>query len=1024
MPKPSASWRNTRTDLADRVFELSWTHSQIVLHQINASEADAQLYARLAAAVIYANALQRADSKVLLKNLRGQSGLWGYAISGDLPIVLLQIGDAANIDLVRQLVKAHAYWRLKGLAVDLVIWNEDHAGYRQRLQDEIMGLVASGIGGSIIDRPGGVFVRLAEQISNEDRVLLQSVARAVITDCRGTLAEQLDARPPAETRMPALAPTRQRRPQTSPATRASSLDLQLYNGLGGFSADGREYIIELEPAQSTPLPWSNVLANPQFGTVISENGSAYTWSENAHEFRLTPWANDPISDDSGEAIYLRDEDSGYVWSPTPLPMRGEAPYLVRHGFGISRFETCVDGIRSELQVYVAIDAPIKFSVLRLSNISGRARKISATAYVEWVLGDLRAKTAMHIQTEVAAGSGALLGRNPYSADFAAHVAFLDCDEPTRTLTGDRTEFIGRNGSLDNPAAMKRSRLSGRVGAGLDPCAAIQVVHHLPPGEEREIIFRLGLGRDMDEASQLIQRFRGSQGARMALTEVEKYWAHTLEAVQVETPDPALDVLVNGWLMYQTLASRLWARSGYYQSGGAFGFRDQLQDAMTLIHAEPAMLRTQLLLCASRQFVEGDVQHWWHPPSGRGVRTQCSDDYLWLPLAVCRYVHATGDTAVLDEEVAFLEGRPVNPEEDSYYDLPIRSTETASLYQHCVRAIEHGLRFGARGLPLMGSGDWNDGMNRVGIEGRGESVWLGFFLYEILGKFSDLALRHGDPNFAHSCRDQAGRLRQNVEREGWDGAWYRRAYFDDGTVLGSSANQECRIDSISQSWAVLSELAGSARAQQAMQAVDEQLVRRQAGLIQLLDPPFDKAKLDPGYIRGYVPGVRENGGQYTHAAIWTAMAFATLGDTAKAWELASMINPVNHTRCAAGVAVYKTEPYVMAADVYAMAPHTGRGGWSWYTGSAGWMYRLLLESLLGLQLQNNELHFAPCLPADWPAISIRYRHESTVYHITIRQAPDERACITLDGIEQHGSGIQLVDDLVEHQVVVTVAGPGK
>ncbi len=961
---------------------------------------------------------------MLLKNLRGQSGLWGYAISGDLPIVLLQIGDAANIDLVRQLVKAHAYWRLKGLAVDLVIWNEDHAGYRQRLQDEIMGLVASGIGGSIIDRPGGVFVRLAEQISNEDRVLLQSVARAVITDCRGTLAEQLDARPPAETRMPALAPTRQRRPQTSPATRASSLDLQLYNGLGGFSADGREYIIELEPAQSTPLPWSNVLANPQFGTVISENGSAYTWSENAHEFRLTPWANDPISDDSGEAIYLRDEDSGYVWSPTPLPMRGEAPYLVRHGFGISRFETCVDGIRSELQVYVAIDAPIKFSVLRLSNISGRARKISATAYVEWVLGDLRAKTAMHIQTEVAAGSGALLGRNPYSADFAAHVAFLDCDEPTRTLTGDRTEFIGRNGSLDNPAAMKRSRLSGRVGAGLDPCAAIQVVHHLPPGEEREIIFRLGLGRDMDEASQLIQRFRGSQGARMALTEVEKYWAHTLEAVQVETPDPALDVLVNGWLMYQTLASRLWARSGYYQSGGAFGFRDQLQDAMTLIHAEPAMLRTQLLLCASRQFVEGDVQHWWHPPSGRGVRTQCSDDYLWLPLAVCRYVHATGDTAVLDEEVAFLEGRPVNPEEDSYYDLPIRSTETASLYQHCVRAIEHGLRFGARGLPLMGSGDWNDGMNRVGIEGRGESVWLGFFLYEILGKFSELALRHGDPNFAHRCRDQAGRLRQNVEREGWDGAWYRRAYFDDGTVLGSSANQECRIDSISQSWAVLSELAGSARAQQAMQAVDEQLVRRQAGLIQLLDPPFDKAKLDPGYIRGYVPGVRENGGQYTHAAIWTAMAFATLGDTAKAWELASMINPVNHTRCAAGVAVYKTEPYVMAADVYAMAPHTGRGGWSWYTGSAGWMYRLLLESLLGLQLQNNELHFAPCLPADWPAISIRYRHESTVYHITIRQAPDERACITLDGIEQHGSGIQLVDDLVEHQVVVTVAGPGK
>ena len=1010
--------------LADRVFELSWTHSQIVLHQINASEADAQLYARLAAAVIYANAIQRADTKVLLKNLRGQSGLWGYAISGDLPIVLLQIGNAANIDLVRQLVQAHAYWRLKGLTVDLVIWNEDHAGYRQRLQDEIMGLVASGIGASIIDRPGGVFVRLAEQISNEDRILLQSVARAVITDCSGTLAEQLDSRPPAESRMPALLPTRQRRPHASPAVSASSLDLQFYNGLGGFSTDGREYIIGLEPAQSTPLPWANVLANPQFGTVISENGSAYTWSDNAHEFRLTPWSNDPVSDASGEAIYLRDEDSGHVWSPTPLPVRADAPYLIRHGFGISRFETCVDGIRSELHVYVAIDAPIKFSVLKLSNVSGRARKISATAYVEWVLGDLRAKTAMHIQTEVAAGSGALLARNPYSADFSAHVAFLDCDEPTRTLTGDRNEFIGRNGSLNNPAALKRSKLSGRVGAGLDPCAAIQVVHDLHVDDEREIIFRLGLGRDVDDASQLIQRFRGALPARMALTEVEKYWTHTLGAVQVETPDPALDVLVNGWLMYQTLASRLWARSGYYQSGGAFGFRDQLQDAMTLIHAEPAMLRAQLLLCASRQFVEGDVQHWWHPPSGRGVRTQCSDDYLWLPLAVCRYVQATGDTTVLDEVVAFLEGRPVNPEEDSYYDLPIRSTETASLYQHCVRAIEHGLRFGERGLPLMGSGDWNDGMNRVGIEGRGESVWLGFFLYEILGKFSDLALRHGAPNFARSCRDEAGRLRQNVEREGWDGAWYRRAYFDDGTALGSSANQECRIDSISQSWAVLSGLAGSQRAQQAMQAVDEQLVRRQAGLIQLLDPPFDKAKLDPGYIRGYVPGVRENGGQYTHAAIWTAMAFATLGDTAKAWELATMINPVNHTRSAAGVAIYKVEPYVMAADVYAMAPHTGRGGWSWYTGSAGWMYRLLLESLLGLELQNNELRFSPCLPADWSALNIRYRHQSTVYHITIKQAPHERARITLDGVEQHNGAVPLVDDLVEHQLVLTIAGSGK
>ncbi len=1007
--------------LADRVFELNWTHSQIELRQLNASEADALLYARLAGAIIHANATQRADASVLLKNLRGQAGLWGYAISGDLPIVLLQISNAANIDLVRQLVQAHAYWRLKGLIVDLVIWNEDHAGYRQHLQDEIMGLVASGIGASIIDRPGGVFVRLAEQISNEDRILLQSVARAVITDCRGTLAEQLDARRPIESRMPQFMPNRPHRAEALHAVRSSSAELQFYNGLGGFSADGREYVIELAPGQATPLPWANILANPQFGTVVSENGSAYTWSDNAHEFRLTPWPNDPVSDTSGETIYLRDEESGHVWSPTPLPMRAEAPYVIRHGFGVSRFEACEDGIRSELAIYVAIDAPVKFSVLKLSNVSGRPRKVSATAYVEWVLGDLRSKTAMHIYTEVATGSGAILARNPYSADFSTHVAFLDCDEPGRTLTGDRNEFIGRNGALNDPAALQRSTLSGRVGAGLDPCAALQVVHELSATEEREVIFRLGVGRDLDHANQLIQRFRGSLAAQMALTEAEDHWAHTLGAVQVQTPDPALDVLVNGWLIYQTLACRLWARSGYYQSGGAFGFRDQLQDAMALVHAEPALLRTQLLLCASRQFVEGDVQHWWHPPSGRGVRTQCSDDYLWLPLAVCRYVHATGDRHVLDEVAGFLEGRPVNPEEDSYYDLPILSTETASLYQHCVRAIRHALRFGAHGLPLMGSGDWNDGMNRVGIQGKGESVWLGFFLYEILGKFSDLAMLHGDSTFALSCREEAERLRQNVESEGWDGAWYRRAYFDDGTALGSSANRECRIDSISQSWSVLSGLAGAERAQQAMQAVDEQLVRRETGLIQLLDPPFDKSELDPGYIRGYVPGVRENGGQYTHSAIWTAMAFARLGDSAKAWELAAMINPVNHTQSAPGATIYKVEPYVMAADVYAMTPHTGRGGWSWYSGSAGWMYRLLLESLLGLQLQNNELRFSPCLPAEWAAVRIRYRFKASVYNILIQQVAEVGAGITVDGIEQQDAVIRLVDDLVEHQVIVTLPG---
>ncbi|PTL37043.1 cyclic beta 1-2 glucan synthetase [Candidatus Methylomirabilis limnetica] len=1008
--------------LADRVFELAWTHSQVVLRQINATEADAQLYGHLASSVIYANSSLRADPSVLTKNRHGQSGLWGYSISGDLPIVLLQIADPVNIDLVRQLIQAHAYWRLKGLAVDLVIWNEDQTGYRQLLHDQIMGLIAAGIEANVTDRPGGIFVRPGDQISNEDRILLQSVARAVITDTRGALAEQINRRGTVKALVPRLALTRTRRAEPPAAAALPRHDLIFFNGLGGFTPDGREYVITTAHGQVTPAPWVNVLANPHFGTVISESGMAYTWSENAHEFRLTPWYNDPVGDSSGEAFYIRDEERGHFWSPTPLPSRGAMPYASRHGFGYSVFEHTERGIRSELWVYVALDAPIKFAVLKVRNECGRSRRLSATGYVEWVLGDLRPKSTMHVVTEVDPNSGALFARNPYNTEFADRVAFFDVDGATRTVSGDRTEFLGRNGTLRNPAAMTRSRLSGKVGAALDPCAAIQVAFELADGQEREFIFRLGVGRDADDASNLARRFRGSAAARDTLDAVWQYWKHTLDAVQVETPDQSLNVLTNGWLVYQTLACRLWARSGYYQSGGAFGFRDQLQDVMALIHAQPHLVREHLLRCAARQFREGDVQHWWHPPSGRGVRTHCSDDYLWLPLATCRYVLNTGDTGVLDEPIHFVEGRPVNAEEDSYYDLPSRSEEAASLYEHCVRAILRGLRYGEHGLPLMGSGDWNDGMNAVGEHGKGESVWLGFFLYDVLMRFIEVARRHGDVSFVERCQREAAQLRQNIELNGWDGEWYRRAYFDDGSPLGSASNPECQIDSVAQSWSVLSGAGDVERSRMAMDAVDERLVRRDHALIQLLDPPFDTSTLNPGYIKGYVPGVRENGGQYTHGAIWAVMAFAALGDSRRAWELLAMINPVNHAGSPEGIATYRVEPYVVAADVYALPPHTGHGGWTWYTGSAGWMYRLIVESLLGLRLEAETLRIAPCLPADWKGFTVRYRYRETVYHIAVLQTlgGNGETSVTVDGVEQHDQAIPLVDDRQEHSVEVSIS----
>jgi len=1025
--------------LAARVFDLAWTHAQVVLRQLNMTEADAQLYGRLASSLVFSNPAHRAPADVLARNHRGQSDLWGHGISGDLPIVLLRISDHGNAELVHQLVQAHSYWKTKGLSVDLVIWNEEHAGYRQPLQDEIMGMVTSLSNVPSSSVPGTVFVKNIEHVSEEDQILMQTVARVILSDSAGSLSDQIERRlrvegtpllerplgaraqppvpKPASSRVPVPAPDPGRSINTK------NQPLEFFNGFGGFSRSGREYVIESRPGYETPAPWSNVLANPHFGTVITESGSSYTWYENANRFRLTPWYNDPVCDTSGEALYIRDEETGRFWSPTPLPARGATPYTCRHGFGYTTFEHEEDEIASRLTVHVTLHTTVKYMVLRLQNDSERSRRISATGYFELVMGERRASNAPYITTGIDPRSGAILARNSFNTELPGNVVFLNVNHPERFLSTDRTEFMGRNGTLAHPAAMDRAGLSGKTGAAVDPCAAMQVIVSLEPGQYRDVVFILGAARSTNEARKLIRRSRSKTAAQRAHNSIRLYWNRMIRTVQVETPDKAVDFLANGWLLYQTLSSRIWGRSGFYQSGGAYGFRDQLQDVMALTIVDPSLARAHLLLSASRQFAEGDVQHWWHPPAGRGVRTKFSDDFLWLPLAVSRYVEATGDRNVLDERIRYLQGRALRPDEEAYYDLPIISSEEGTLYEHCARSLKYAFRYGQHGLPLMGCGDWNDGMNLVGAGGKGESVWLGFFLHHVIQKFAEVARLRGDQPFVVRLAEEAARLTENLETNGWDGAWYRRAYFDDGRPLGSEESPECKIDAIPQSWAVLSGAGDRARTRKAMASVSERLVDTEARLIQLFDPPFDLSDLDPGYIKGYVPGVRENGGQYTHAAVWTVMAFAQLGENRRAWDLLSLINPILHGATYEDAKVYKVEPYVLAADVYSRPPHRGRGGWTWYTGSCGWMYRMILETLLGLNVYHDRLRFNPRLHPDWDRVKIGYRYRSTLYDISyVRTGSGDHVEAVLLGDEVQADGsIALVDDGTSRKVEVRIGG---
>jgi cyclic beta-1,2-glucan synthetase len=1012
----------------ERATTLAWTHARVQLHHLGIAPDEAYLFQDLASRIVYADPALRPSSAVLTRNTLGPSALWRYGISGDIPIVLVRIDDAEDREIVRQLLRAHEYWRMKQLAVDLVIMNEQASSYAQDLQTALETQVRvsqSRLHHDGHDPHGNVFILRAEFVSVEERILLQTAARAVLLSRHGTLAEQLVRR--QRTQLPTAPLTPQIPPTKLTAAPTPLLDLEFFNGLGGFANDGREYVTILGKGQRTPAPWINVIANPSFGFQVSESGAGYTWSINSRENQLTAWSNDLVSDPPSETIYVRDEETGELWGPTALPIREETgSYIARHGQGYSRFDYISHGVSLRLVQFVPSEDPIKISRLTIENLSGRSRRLSITGYIEWVLGVSRSTAAPFIVTEIDTETGAMLARNAWNSEFGMRVAFADLGGQQTAWTGDRTEFLGRHGALNHPAGLTQGhRLSGKVGAGLDPCGALQTTIDLRSGGRAEVVMFFGETATTEEARALITRYR-TVDLDATLRTIANHWDNILGAVQVTTPDRAMDILLNRWLQYQTLSCRVWARSAFYQAGGAYGFRDQLQDVMALTVTQRNLARTHLLRAAARQFVEGDVQHWWHPPSGRGVRTRISDDLLWLPYAVIHYLEVTGDGGVLDEVVPFLDGPILAQGQDESYFQPQTSEQRGTLFEHCARALDRSLAVGSHGLPLIGSGDWNDGMNRVGHEGKGESVWLGWFLHTILWEFARLADTREERQRAEVWRLHVSALKAALEREAWDGAWYRRAFFDDGTPLGSATNTACRIDAIAQSWGVISGAAEPARATRAMAAVSEQLVRDSEGLALLFTPPFDdigKILADPGYIKGYPPGIRENGGQYTHAAIWSIIAFAALGEGEKAYELFKLVNPILHGNTRFGIHRYKVEPYVVAADVYAEPPHVGRGGWTWYTGAAGWMHRAGLEWILGMRVRGTRLHLDPCIPPTWPRFTVTFRYHSSRYDIVVENPHHVTrgvSSVTLDGATLgKESSIPLVDDDNTHSVCVTL-----
>lgn len=996
-----------------RAFELSWSRAQVELRSHAYSATQADLFHRLAGCLIYSDENVRALPQTIQDNKLSQSSLWRFGISGDLPILLLKIGDSRHTRILQELLLGHHFLRERGLEFDLVVLHKNEGTYMQHLAEDLEYTVRLSPAGALLDRRGGVFLRSTSQISEAESTLLETVARVVLDCEEGGLADLLNKAATSQV----LSPTTPKHVARSQRFLKEPPLLVERSPLGGFSPETCHYCLPQVGSLKPPLPWANIIANPHFGFLVTESGGGYTWSENSRENRITSWSNDPILDPPSEALYVRKSDTGEYWSLTPQPAGSDLFYSVEHGFGHSQFSTNNSGIESTLTLSGSTTEKVKWFSITLSNLESEEQKLELFLYCELVLGVTREETYRFISSGFDRSSQILHAQNFYNNEFAGRVVALGASEPIIGYTTSRLEFLGRNGDASAPEALNRGipavgkhkgiKLTGRSGAGYDQCAVVQITISLKPKEEKNLVFFLSEHGSLDAMRREAPKLKSPQMQRVELQGVTNFWKDVLSSIQVRTPSESFNIMMNGWLLYQTLACRLYARSAFYQSGGALGFRDQLQDSLALLPIRPELVRQQILVHAARQFKEGDVQHWWHPPTGRGVRTRISDDLLWLPYAVSRYIETTGDYSILTEKIPFLQGAPLAEGQMETYFIPDRSSEEGTILEHCLRTFRMTEAVGPHGLPLMGAGDWNDGMNEIGRHGKGESVWLAWFQNEVIRRFAPILETHGDHETAKGLRERASALATAAEHEAWDGTWYRRAFYDDGTPVGSAKSDECKIDSLCQSWAIISQAADKQRAEKAMQSASDMLVDREGKLIKLLTPAFNKTEKNPGYIKGYPPGVRENGGQYTHAAAWFIIAKAMQGRGNEAFELFDLINPINATSNERAMLNYQAEPYVMCGDVYSEAPLRGRAGWSWYTGSAGWLYQAGIECILGLKLSPLSFTLDPCIPGSWDQFTATYRRGQRTFEIEI---------INTAGVERGVSSIEIDGKASPNKVV--------